>query len=155
MSCRYVQLIRIHTTYGHILRLNCLTFGNFSIVKIGYKQSDHILRTFNYLSEDECENQCKMYSLCKSINFKNNICELNRKSTEDPFDNAQLTQATGWAYKSTDYTETNVGSLLDLFKALGIIHPLRTTSKGEGGYLDLLRYCNLYVRLCHRALREY
>ena len=100
----------IQTTFGHILRLSCLQFANFSIVKTGFKLNRSVITTFNYFDEDECENECIKHRLCKSINFKTNICELNNKSTEDPFDNVQLSNVTGWTYKSTDYKETNVSS---------------------------------------------
>ena len=100
----------IQTTFGHILRLPCLQFANFSIVKTGFKLNRSVITTFNYFDEDECENECIKHRLCKSINFKTNICELNNKSTEDPFDNVQLSNVTGWTYKSTDYKETNVSS---------------------------------------------
>ena len=102
----------IQTTFGHILRLPCLEFANFSIVKTGLKLKGSVLTTLNYASEDECDNQCINHRLCKSINFKSNICELNSKSTDDHFDNVQLSNVTGWTYKSTDYKETNVSSLL-------------------------------------------
>ena len=100
----------IQTTFGHILRLPCLQFANFSIVKTGFKLNHSVITTFNYFDEDECENECIKHRLCKSINFKTNICELNSKSTEDPFDNVQLSNVTGWTYKSTDYNERNVSS---------------------------------------------
>ena len=100
----------MQTTFGHILRLPCLQFANFSIVKTGFKLNRSVITTFNYFDEDECENECIKHRLCKSINFKTNICELNSKSTEDPFDNVQLSNITGWTYKSTDYKETNVSS---------------------------------------------
>lgn len=98
----------IQTTFGHILRLPCLEFANFSIVKTGLKLNGSVLTTLNYASEDECENECIDHRLCKSINFKSNICELSSKSTEDHFDNVQLSNVNGWTYKSTDYKEPNV-----------------------------------------------
>ena len=73
-----------------------------------------MLETFNHLSEDECEDKCLNHRLCKSINTKssNGInCELNSKSTEDPFDDAIATESTGWTYRTTDYKARNVSEV--------------------------------------------
>ena len=97
--------------YGHILRLPCLTYGNFSIVKTDHKLSGHVLETFKNLSADECEDECLEHRLCKSINTKNATgvnCELNSKSTEDPFDNAMISTIIGWTYKTTNNNAKNV-----------------------------------------------
>ena len=85
-----------------------MTFGNFSISKPGHKQVGYVLTNLTTFGEDECENECINHRLCKSINFNNHTCELNSKSTEDPFDNVQLSRVTGWTYKSTNYKEINV-----------------------------------------------
>ena len=108
---RYTQLIWIKTTSGHILRLPCLEYGNFSIIKTGFKLNGHVLTTLHFIGEDECEHQCIDHRLCKSVSFNIDVCELNSKSTEDPFDSARLSNAAGWTYKSTDYKEKNVSLL--------------------------------------------
>ena len=101
----------IHKTCGHILRLPCLKFGNFSVVKTEQKLSGHVLETFHGVSAEECEDECIEHRLCKSINTKNTTganCELNSKSTEDPFDNVMLNALAGWVYRATDFKEKNV-----------------------------------------------
>ena len=99
----------LHIAYGHILRLPCLEFGNFSIVKADFRQNGTVLAAFANLSESECEDHCVKNWLCKSININNDTCELNSKSSEDPFDGGELSKEAGWTYKSTDYKELNVG----------------------------------------------
>jgi len=102
----------IQCIHSHILRLPCLTYGNFSIVKSESRLTSNVLETFNDLSEDECEDKCLNHRLCKSINTKNSNgvnCELNSKSTEDPFDDVKSTESTGWTYKTTDYNARNIG----------------------------------------------
>ena len=76
--------------------------------------TSNVLETFNDLSEDECEDKCLNHRLCKSINIKNSTgvnCELNSKSTEDPFDDIKSTESTGWRYKTTDYNARNVSDV--------------------------------------------
>ena len=76
--------------------------------------TSNVLETFNDLSEDECEDKCLNYRLCKSINTKSSTgvnCELNSKSTEDPFDDVKSTESTGWTYKTTDYNARNVSDV--------------------------------------------
>ena len=98
----------IKATFGHILRLPCLEYGNFTIVKKGFKLNGHVLKTLHFVGEDVCEDQCIEHRLCKSVNFNSDICELNRRSTEDPFDSVRLSNLADWTYKSTDYKERNV-----------------------------------------------
>ena len=105
--------ISIPVIHAHILRLSCLTYANFSIVKSDHKLTtgNLLLQTFNDVSEDECEDKCTKHQLCKSINTRNTSgvnCELNGKSTEDPFDNVMLSGSNGWTYKTTDHKARNV-----------------------------------------------
>ena len=105
----------VQHVYGHILRLPCLTYGNFSIVKNETRLTSNLLQTFNDLSEDECEDKCLSHRVCKSINTKNSNgvnCELNSKSTEDPFDDVISTESAGWTYKTTDYNARNVSGVI-------------------------------------------
>ena len=79
------------------------------------KLTSNVLQTFNDLSEDECEDKCINHRLCKSFNAKNTNgvnCEINSKSTEDPFDDVISTESTGWTYKTTDYQARNVSGIL-------------------------------------------
>jgi len=103
------QLSWLHTAVGHILRLPCLEFGNFSIVKADFRQNGSVLAAFAHLSENECEDHCIKHRQCKSVNVNNDTCELNSKTSEDPFEGVQLSEATGWTFKSTDFEEVNIG----------------------------------------------
>ena len=107
-----MQLGWLKITHGHILRLPCLEFGNFSIAKADYKQNGTVLAAFAHLSESECEDHCIKHRQCKSVNVNNDTCELNSKSSEDPFDGIKLSKVAGWTYKSTDYMEINVSFYL-------------------------------------------
>ena len=101
----------IQHIHAHILRLPCLMYGKFSILKSEYRLTSNTLETFSDLSVDECEEKCIEHRLCKSINAKNSKgvnCELNSKSTEDASDSAVLTASTGWTYKTTDFKARNV-----------------------------------------------
>ena len=98
---------------GYILRLPCLTYANFSIVRPDHALSVDVLETYNDLSEDECENKCEMHPSCKSINTRNSTgenCQLIGKSTEDQFDNMKLSGISGWKYKTTDHKTRNASS---------------------------------------------
>ena len=108
----------IQQLHAHILRLPCLTYGNFSIVANESRLTSNVLETFNDLSEDECEENCLNHRLCKSINMKTSTgvnCELNSKSTEDPFDDVISTESPGWTYKTTDFNAKNVSDFEFLF----------------------------------------
>ena len=97
--------------FGHILRLTCVQYGNFTIVKQGYKLAGPPLKTYSNLNVEECEDECIEHRSCKSINTKNATeqnCELHATSTEDPFDNAVATQDNDWTYRATDYRARNV-----------------------------------------------
>ena len=112
MSIDDCRLMLIGTAYSNILRLPCIAYGNFSVIKDGQKLTGHVLETFHSLEVAECENRCEANEKCKSINTKNTTginCELNSRSTSDPRDNnLVLTQSTGWTYRSTDYLTKNV-----------------------------------------------
>ena len=119
LSCKVLLINILHSSlfiqqlHAHILRLPCLTHGNFSIVISDSRLTSNVLETFNDLSEDECEDKCLSHRLCKSINMKNSTgvnCELNSKSTEDPFDDVVSTESTGWIYKTTDFKAKNVSA---------------------------------------------
>ena len=106
--------ITIQKLYAHILRLSCLTYGNFSILKIETRLTAYVLEALNDLSEDECEDKCLNHRLCKSINTKNSNgvnYELNSKSTEDPFDDVISTESSGWTYKTKDYKAKNLSDI--------------------------------------------
>ena len=100
-----------HVADAYIMRLPCLTYANFSIVKPGHILSEDVLETYNDLIEEECEAKCIEHRLCKSINTKSSTgenCQLSSKSTEDPFDNAKLSASAEWTYKTTDHKARNV-----------------------------------------------
>ena len=70
-----------------------------------------VLETYQNLSEDECEDECKQHRLCKSVNTQRSTgenCQVISKSTEDPFDNVALSYMSGWKYKTTDHKARNV-----------------------------------------------
>ena len=60
---------------------------------------------------EECQKECLLNEYCKSINYQEdeNICELNRKTTEDGTDTAELHRRTGWKFMTTDYRSPKVG----------------------------------------------
>ena len=96
---------------AYVLRLPCLTYANFSIIKSQHAITENVLKTFQNLNEDECEKECKRNRLCKSINTRNTTgenCQLISKSIEDPFDDVVLSPMSGWAYKTTDHNAKNV-----------------------------------------------
>eukprot|EP00112_Aurelia_sp_Birch-Aquarium-sp1_P004537 Seg1515.2 transcript_id=Seg1515.2/GoldUCD/mRNA.D3Y31 product=Ryncolin-4 protein_id=Seg1515.2/GoldUCD/D3Y31 len=96
---------------GHILRTPCQDYGNFSVIKPGHALAGQPLMLLEGLTVKECETACIHKQACKSINTKPLKCELVRKSTENPFDNVELTAKAEWTYRTTDYNEMNIGKL--------------------------------------------
>ena len=107
-NCSFIVLLLTWKSIGHILRTPCQDYGNFSVVKTGYALTGHTLVTFNGLTVEECETACIHKQQCKSINTNSLKCKLVSKSTENPFDNVELTTKAGWTYRTTDYNEMNV-----------------------------------------------
>ena len=60
---------------------------------------------------EECQKECLLNEHCKSLNYQEdeNICELNRKTTEDGTGTAQLHLRKGWKFMTTDYRSPKVG----------------------------------------------
>ena len=99
--------------FGHILKLNCLEARNFSIVRKDFRQQNGtVLAAFTNLSEGEYEDHCIKHRELRPFNVMNDICELNSKTREDPFNGIQLSGVAGWTFKSTDYKQLNVSSSL-------------------------------------------
>ncbi len=100
-------------TSGHILRLNCEYFGNFSVVKENVVLQGSVIATFANLTTKECESQCILNNQCKSINIEigDKTCELNSKLTiEMASGDNGLVSKSNWIYKATDHNEHFVSS---------------------------------------------
>ena len=107
--CSFGILVWIQLAGGHILRLPCLKYANFSTVVNDSVLQGHVLETISIGSIMECQGFCLEHSQCKSINVKltdDMICQLNSKS--DLLDNVILTTSSGWIYQTSDYSAKNV-----------------------------------------------
>eukprot|EP00794_Sanderia_malayensis_P018638 gene18638-20519_t len=106
--------------HARILRLNCISFGNFSYVRKNHALLGSILASVDFLARDECESKCIFNQLCKSVNIHNNgTCQLNSKSASDPKDNSKLVQMQHWTFLSTSYTERWLGPYCTRFDLCG------------------------------------
>ena len=104
-----VFLLSCKNKKAEILRLQCGTYANFSVIK----ENSRLHNTFHTLwgtDSETCQNECGMEPRCKSINVHEDeyICELNDKSADDPKDKTGAVTETGWMFLSPSYTETLV-----------------------------------------------
>ena len=110
--CRLLAVLALGlTVYGCILRLPCKTLADFSIVHKGRRLSDHVLKKYKGLDEEQCMIKCVEQRKCRSynLNAKEKLCELNSKAHVD--NGTVLDDETDWIYKSTDYDNRLVGML--------------------------------------------
>ena len=116
LSRAFALAANIFVLHGYILRLPCLTYGKFTIIKNDAALQGYVLTTFLSTDAKTCELECLQNKRCKSINTHddNETCELNGESTEEWASSAVLTPAIGWTYKSTDYNAMQVNALSSL-----------------------------------------
>eukprot|EP00795_Rhopilema_esculentum_P000511 gene511-10191_t len=112
----FLLLLWLHVSLGYILRLPCKTHGNFSVEKLGFMLTGHVLASLEVSTVDLCEQHCLYHQSCSSINWKTPTsgsanCQINEKSTENSDDNVKLSPSSEWTYKTTDYRNRNVGEL--------------------------------------------
>ena len=101
-------------TIAEILRINCETYADFSVMHENARLSDGAFRTLLETDSETCKYECATEERCKSINFNDdeNICELNAKSAEDPKDATEVNIGNGWKYYSPSYNEMLVCLLI-------------------------------------------
>ena len=92
---------------GHILRLSCTEYANFSMITKDYALQEPLIRTLNNTEVAKCQSKCVNQFGCKSINTEeggSKRCELLAASAEDVKDGLpQLSARPGWTYRTTDY----------------------------------------------------
>ena len=95
------------SAYAEILRVDCETYANFSVVHEDKKLNSHAFKTLFETQQSRCEYECSHDSRCKSINFKRkgNICELHDKSADDARDRISTITSVGWTFYSPSYKE--------------------------------------------------
>ncbi|XP_065062224.1 ficolin-2-like isoform X2 [Rhopilema esculentum] len=110
-SCQNVQ--------GHILRLPCVTFAQFSRIMENFQLYGEVIETFEDLHPNECKYKCIHNLSCRSLSTTTSSgvnCKIHNKSAEDPYDFSMMSPSTGWTYWSTNYRENNVGQLCQSIK---------------------------------------
>ena len=90
-----------------ILRLECETYANFSVIHENRQQIGATVRILLATDGLTCKLECSREPQCKSINVNDyeEICELNDKSAMDPIDRVVITSSTGWIFYSPSYDE--------------------------------------------------
>eukprot|EP00112_Aurelia_sp_Birch-Aquarium-sp1_P002351 Seg1259.3 transcript_id=Seg1259.3/GoldUCD/mRNA.D3Y31 product="Zinc finger protein 512B" protein_id=Seg1259.3/GoldUCD/D3Y31 len=95
---------------GHIYRLPCKKFAEFSIVeKDSGLNTDAIYNIPDNTNKNACRDVCIRNSECKSFSTNGAACELYTKTTEDSNDGVSLEYRPGWTYYSTYYGDTLAG----------------------------------------------
>ena len=116
ISIIYSRILALSTNVfnskGHIIRLPCLKFANFSIIKNNTELLGSTVATLYGVDETSCKAECLHNERCKSININKEemICQINGKVAEDLHDGIELVTTEGWTYKSTDY-QSNLVSI--------------------------------------------
>ena len=102
-----LSLLASSNANAEILRLDCETYANFSVVHEDKKLNSHAFATLFDTQQSKCEYECSLDSRCKSINFKReeNICELHDKSADDARDRISTITSVGWTFYSPSYKE--------------------------------------------------
>ena len=101
-------------SFGHILRLPCKNFADFSVQEENSGlNSDALLRTLDNTNREECRSECLNNRRCKSFSTKEseNSCELYSQSSEDPKDDVTVEDRPGWLYHSTYYADPLVSRI--------------------------------------------
>ena len=95
--------------FGHIYRLPCKKFAEFSIVeKDSGLNSDAVYKILDNTNKNICRDECIRHSGCKAFSTNGESCELYTKTTEDSNDGVNLESRPGWTYYSTYYGDTLV-----------------------------------------------
>ena len=102
--------ITVFNSEGYIIRLPCLKYGNFSIIRNNTALKGWNIATLYGVDETSCKEECLHDERCKSININEEemMCQLNGKVAEDVEDGVELVRMKGWIYKSTDYKSNMV-----------------------------------------------
>ena len=97
---------------GLILRLPCLVHADFTIFQVDWTLQGSLLATIQGIYDADCTLECVKHPKCKSYNIQNStaVCELNSEIAGA--NGSSLVQRPGWVYKSTDYNQTEVGSMI-------------------------------------------
>ena len=95
---------------SEILRLECETYANFSVIHENRRQNEGTFRRLMDTDQLTCKVECTKDPECKSINVNVNedVCELNNKSASDPMDKTETIPLSGWSFFSPSYNETLV-----------------------------------------------
>ena len=94
-----------------ILRLPCQTFAEFTVFHMEKALKGHLIKTELDVDDIGCTRKCVEHRKCRSynLNVQTKECQLNERRFGE--NSAQLVDAPGWLYKSTDYSKKLVSSL--------------------------------------------
>ena len=86
-----------------ILRLPCMKYAFFNVLHNNKVLQGHVIQRAVDTNDVQCTGKCIQHEKCRSYNINRDlkICELNSKALSDV--GIQLSDKTGWSYKSTDY----------------------------------------------------
>eukprot|EP00795_Rhopilema_esculentum_P002276 gene2276-17889_t len=96
-----------------ILRLLCLEYGKFNIIKTNVALQGSVIATFASTGVDKCEEKCLLNPLCKTVNTKDDgtSCQLNSQSYNALSSGHLLVEKTGWTFRSTNSSDTLIGEV--------------------------------------------
>ncbi len=98
-------IFRVNAT---IIRLNSVSYADFSIVLDGFADTGSILKSFALKTRHQCVLECVSLVTCKSLNFKKvgGNCELLGRTLEES--KTHLNTRSGWVYMTTNDADADV-----------------------------------------------
>ncbi|XP_065063905.1 fibrinogen-like protein 1 [Rhopilema esculentum] len=101
-----------------ILRLPCLEYGYFTVVKKNAALQGSVIATISNTPVEKCQELCLLNPYCQTVNTKDDgtLCELSSKSRYHLPNDALFVEKIGWTYRATNYSETLVGELCQELK---------------------------------------
>ena len=93
-----------------ILRLPCLEYGKFNIIKTNVALQGSVIVTFANTNVDKCEEKCLLNPLCQTVNTKDDgtSCQLNSQPYNALSSGHLLVEKNGWTFRSTNSSDTLV-----------------------------------------------
>ena len=107
LTAKFLFFFIYKESMAEILRLQCETYANFSVVHQNTRLHNHRFEPPLDTDTEMCQVECGMDPKCKSINVNEDefICEINDISAADPKDQTNAVQETGWTFYSPSYTD--------------------------------------------------